>query len=346
MALGPLMIDIEGGTLTPADRDLLREPAVGGVILFKRNFIDVQQIRALIAAIKDLRQPNLLIGVDQEGGRVQRFGAPFTALPPLGWFGLVHGEDPTLALDLARQTGWLMAAELLSVGVDLSFAPVLDLHYGVSSVIGDRSLHRNPDVVVGLATRMMHGMREAGMAAVGKHFPGHGAVVADSHFELPTDRREYSAMFDDIRVFERMLAAGLPAVMTAHVVYSALDPMPASFSSWWQTQELRQRMGFSGAIVSDDLTMKATSAYGDIEARTDLALQAGTDMVLICNDRPAAERAISHLSEWRRPASMTRMARLRGGATFDTRNLTGTAEWQAARAALDSALQRESGPGL
>ncbi|MEL7310655.1 MAG: beta-N-acetylhexosaminidase [Pseudomonadota bacterium] len=346
MALGPLMIDIEGVALTPADRDLLRQPAVGGVILFKRNFSDPEQLRDLIAEIKDLRRPALLVGVDQEGGRVQRFGAPFTALPPLGWFGLVHKQDPTLALDLARQTGWLLAAELLSVGVDLSFAPVLDLHHGVSTVIGDRSLHRSPDVVVALATRMMHGMKEAGMSAVGKHFPGHGAVVADSHFELPTDRREYSQMFDDISVFERMIAAGLPAVMTAHVVYSALDPMPASFSSWWQKQELRQRLGFSGAIVSDDLTMKATGAYGTIEERADLALGSGTDLVLICNDRPAAERAVAHLSDWRQPASMTRLARLRGGATFDIDNLSATPEWQAARAALDSALQRESGVGL
>ncbi len=346
MPLGPLMIDVEGVALSPADRDLLSEPAVGGVILFKRNFKSIEQLIELNEEIKELRSPELLIAVDQEGGRVQRFGPPFTTLPPLGWFGLLYRQDPTRALDLARLTGWLLAAELLSCGVDLSFAPVLDLHYGVSAVIGDRSLHRNPDVVVALATRMMHGMKEAGMAAVGKHFPGHGAVVADSHHELPVDRREYSDMFDDIVVFERMAAAGLPALMTAHVVYSALDRMPASFSPWWQQQELRSRIGFNGAVFSDDLTMKATAAYGSIEARVDLALDAGSDMVLICNDRAAAERAIRHLSGVFNPTSMSRLARLRAGATFDTAALTSLEQWREARSALDDALGRESEPVL
>lgn len=342
MALGPLMIDIAGTVLTPADRDLLSEPAVGGVILFKRNFESISQLIELNQQIKSLRGPELLIAVDQEGGRVQRFGSPFTALPPLGWFGLLYDQQPDRALELARQVGWLLATELLAAGVDFSFTPVLDLQHGVSAVIGDRALHRDPEVVIALATRLMQGLREGGVISVGKHFPGHGAVVADSHLELPTDRREYDAMYDDIRVFDRMARVGMQAIMTAHVVYSALDSLPASFSRWWQTDTLRGRFGFRGAIISDDLSMKATLAYGSIEARCNLALEAGSDLVLICNDRPMAERAVTHLAGHKNPVSMSRLARLRGTPVLSAADLASSESWLGARRALDEALGRES----
>lgn len=338
MPLGPVMLDIDGVELTPLDRDLLRQPAVGGIILFKRNFKNQSQLIELVNDIKSLRSPELLVAVDQEGGRVQRFDAPLTVLPPMGWFGLLHDHDAQAARDLARETGWLLAAELLQARIDLSFAPVLDLQRGVSSVIGDRAFHRRADVVVTLATAMMYGMREAGMQAVGKHFPGHGAVVADSHLELPVDRREYPQIVEDMQVFERMVLAGMPALMSAHVVYSQLDPLPASFSAWWLTAELRQRIGFHGALFSDDLSMQATHGFGDIEARVDAVLAAGTDMVLICNDRANAERAVSHLNGHLQARSMARLARMRATPTFDTATLGDNPRWRAARESLQAAL--------
>ena len=342
MALGPLMLDVPGTALSPADRSLLASPAVGGVILFKRNFENESQLTDLNNEIKAIRQPSLLIAVDQEGGRVQRFDAPFTRLPPLGWFGLLHDQRPDDALQLARDTGWLMAAELLASGVDLSFTPVLDLAHGVSAVIGDRALHRKPAVVVALARQLMAGMRSAGMAAVGKHFPGHGAVVADSHHELPVDRREYSDMIDDIAVFGRMIEAGLPAIMTAHVVYAALDSLPASLSPWWIGTELRSRLGFRGAVFTDDLSMHATLGFGDIESRVEAAMAAGSDMVLVCNDRPAAERAAHYLEQRPQPASMARLARLRAQPEWQGQDLRASERWHTARQSLDVALGRES----
>ena len=341
MPLGPVMLDIEGQSLTPLDRELIASPAVGGVILFKRNFADRDQVAALTAEIHAGKSPPVLIGVDQEGGRVQRFGPPFIQLPPLGWFGVLHDRDPTRALGLVRQAGWALAAELLSVGLDISFAPVLDLDRGVSTVIGDRAFHRNPEVVAALATQMMRGMAEAGMQAVGKHFPGHGAVVADSHVELPVDRREYPDITEDMRVFERLVRAGIPALMTAHVVFADLDPLPASFSSWWQTNELRQRIGFSGALFSDDLSMQATRHLGRIEVRAKAVLAAGTDMILICNDRPRAERVVESLADYRAPQSMMRLARMRGKPQADIESLATLAPWREAHAALDEALGRE-----
>ncbi|MEM6808648.1 MAG: beta-N-acetylhexosaminidase [Pseudomonadota bacterium] len=340
MALGPLMLDVEGQTLSPVDRELIASPAVGGVILFKRNFESLQQVTELCAEIRKVKSPDVLIAVDQEGGRVQRFGAPFAPLPPLGFFGHLYDRDAPAALNLIRETGWLLAAELLSAGLDLSFAPVLDLSRGVSSVIGDRALHRNPEIVAELATAMMRGMAEAGMQATGKHFPGHGAVVADSHHELPVDRREYADITEDLRVFEQLVRAGLPAVMTAHVVYSELDPLPASFSPWWIGSELRQRIGFRGTVFSDDLTMKATLGLGDIIARADAVLTAGSDMLLVCNDRPAAERVAEHLADVVMPQSMARLARMRGTPHFDTTSLKREPRWKAAREALDLALER------
>jgi beta-N-acetylhexosaminidase len=228
MTLGPLMADIDGYELTPEDRELLQHPAIGGVILFARNYGSAKQVAALVADIHQLRDPHLLVAVDQEGGRVQRFKDEFTHLPPLACLGRIYDTDKTRAKHLARTTGWLMATELRAVGIDLSFAPVLDLDFGVSTIIGDRALHQRPEVVAELAQAYQSGMHDAGMAATGKHFPGHGAVVADSHLALPVDDRRYEDIEQwDIVPFRRMIHAGIAAIMMAHVVYSDVDSSPA-----------------------------------------------------------------------------------------------------------------------
>jgi len=307
------MIDIEGTELVPADRELLREPAVGGLILFSRNYESPGQVAALVAEVRALRKPPLLIAVDYEGGRVQRFHDGFTDIPPMRRIGLYYDRDPDDALDLARSIGWLIGSELRAVGIDLSFSPCLDLDWGVNQAIGDRAFHRQPDVVCALAASYCRGLREAGMAAVGKHFPGHGAVVADSHEQLPVDRRDAGDLLDDMRPYEFLLRYDLlPAVMVAHVVYSELDRLPASLSPIWIRSRLRAELGFDGAVFSDDMSMKATAEFGSMSQRARRALDAGSDMVIICNDRSAARRAVSALAEYRNPTSMVRLARLHG----------------------------------
>ncbi len=297
MSLGPVMLDVEGVSLTPADRDLLREPAVGGVILFTRNYENPEQIEDLVAQIRALRSPPLLIAVDHEGGRVQRFRDGFTPIPAMRHLGRLYDSEPGEAMQLARHIGWLLAAELRAVSIDLCFAPCVDLDWGVSEVIGDRAFHRQPDVVAELAGEFSRGLRSAGMAAVLKHFPGHGAVIADSHVRLPIDRRDYSSTLDDMRPYERLFGNGLAAgVMLAHVVYREMDELPAGFSKFWIDRELRGRLGFGGAAFCDDLSMHATHGYGSMRQRARLALQAGCDMVLVCNDRRAAEQAVLALN--------------------------------------------------
>src|SRR5215469_5437849 len=231
MSLGPLMIDLAGTEVSAEERALLRHPLVGGVILFTRNYIDPAQLSALVAAIHAERSPPLIVAVDHEGGRVQRFRTGFSVLPPARRMGHEFDLDPRAGLELARRMGWLMAAELRSQGVDISFAPCVDLDYGVSEVIGDRAFHAQPEVVGQLAVAYVHGMRDAGMAATAKHFPAHGAVVADSHTSLPVDRRELADMSDDLAPYYRLIANGLPAVMVAHVLFPEVDSQPASLSS-------------------------------------------------------------------------------------------------------------------
>ena len=329
------MLDIDGLSLTPADRDLLREPAVGGIILFTRNYESPEQIIDLVAEIRALRSPPLIVAVDHEGGRVQRFREGFSAIPPMRVIGREFNRDAATAEQLARQAGWLIASELRAVGVDLCFAPCVDLDWGVSEVIGNRSFHRRPEVVGDLAAAFARGLRSAGMIAVAKHFPGHGAVVADSHLKLPVDRREYSDVLDDMRPYDRLVSNGLVAgVMTAHVVYQAMDEMPASFSAYWIQQELRSRLGFDGAIFCDDLSMKATSEYGSMAVRTRRALDAGCDMVLICNDRPAARKSVAALRDYSNPLSLVRLARLHGTGHVLRESLLASDDWLAARAEL------------
>ena len=233
MSLGPLMVDISGTELSPEDVDVLRHPLVGSVLLFTRNYRNPHQLGALTAAIRAVRSPHLLVAVDHEGGRVQRFREGFTKLPPSRPLGRRYDEDRDDALRLARSVGWLMASELRSVGIDFSFAPCVDLDYGVSEIIGDRSFHRKPETVAALAAAYLMGMRDAGMAAVAKHFPGHGAVVADSHVALPVDRRDLVDLDDDLRPYRLLIENNLPGIMAAHVVFPAIDDLPASLSRRW-----------------------------------------------------------------------------------------------------------------
>lgn len=329
------MLDVEGVALTPADRDLLREPAVGGVILFTRNYESPDQVADLVSEIRALRSPPLLVAVDYEGGRVQRFREGFSRIPAMRHLGTEYDNDPEAATGLARQAGWLMASELRATGIDLCFAPCVDLDWGVSEVIGDRSFHRNPDVVAELAAAFSRGLRSAGMAAVAKHFPGHGAVVADSHLALPVDRREYGDVLDDMRPYERLIANGQVAgVMLAHVVFHEMDELPAGFSRYWIERELRGRLGFGGAVFCDDLSMKATAAYGSMRERARLALGAGCDMVLVCNDRRRAEQAVEALAGHSNPLSLVRLARLHGTGHVLRESLLASELWQQANTAL------------
>jgi len=335
MSLGPVMLDIDGTRLTPADRELLREPAVGGVILFSRNFESVEQVSELVAEMRALRRPPLLIAVDHEGGRVQRFRDGFTRIPPMRRLGREHRHDPAHAEQLARLAGWLIGTELRSVGIDLCFAPCVDLDWGVSEIIGDRAFHREPQVVADLALLFSRGLRSAGMAAVAKHFPGHGAVVADSHLKLPVDRREYGDVLDDMRPYERLISAsGAAGIMMAHIVYAEIDPEPSGFSRYWIETELRGRLGFDGAVFSDDLSMEATRDYGSMPERARMSLSAGCDMVIICNDRPAARRAVTALAGYSNPLSLVRLARLHGTGGLSRKAMLASDEWQAAVAAL------------
>jgi beta-N-acetylhexosaminidase len=325
------MLDLEGPEITPEEREMLSHPAVGGVILFTRNYECPDQLTRLTADIHAQRRPALLVAVDQEGGRVQRFREGFTRLPPAGWLGSLHERSPAQARKAARELGWLMAAELRSSGVDFSFAPVLDVDRGVSSVVGDRAMHRKPAVVAELAHAWWAGAHEAGMASVGKHFPGHGGVAEDSHHTLPCDpRRLDDLLMDDLLPFERMIHYGLEAVMPAHVVYEAADRRPAGFSRFWLEEVLRRHLGFQGTIFSDDLAMAAAAEAGGYADRARAALAAGCDMVLACNDRAGAETVLDELVDYTDPAAQTRLVRMhgRGGLTRDRLHMD--ARWQAA----------------
>lgn len=330
------MLDVAGPALDAEDRELLAHPLVGGVILFTRNFVSIDQVRKLIASIHALRTPPLLVAVDQEGGRVQRFRDEFTTLPAAHMIGRRYDVDQESGIRLAQLAGWLMAAELRAVGVDLSFAPVLDLDWGLSEIIGDRAFHREPDVVSRLAKAYVTGMREAGMQATGKHFPGHSAVVQDSHRTLPVDRRPYADIREDILPFERLVAAGMAGVMAAHVSYPEVDAQPASFSSRWLEEELRATLDFRGAIFSDDLTMEGAAGLGSMPERATAALQAGCDMILVCNNRTGAVEVIDSLSSDGNPVSQVRLARMRGRKVTDRDILLASDQWRLASTTIKS----------
>jgi beta-N-acetylhexosaminidase len=335
MSLGPLMIDLAGTEVTAEERELLRHPLVGGVILFTRNYTDPQQLSALVSAIHAERSPPLIVAVDQEGGRVQRFRSGFSLLPPPRRLGHEFDQDARRALALARGLGWLMAAELRAHGVDISFAPCVDLDYGIG-IIGDRALHASADAVGSLALAWIHGMREAGMAATAKHFPGHGAVVADSHLTLPVDRRPLADLGPDLAPYRRLIANGLPAVMVAHVLFPAVDSAPASLSGRWIRDVLRGELGFQGVVFSDDLSMGgAAAAYGDVVTRAQQALSAGCDMLPVCNNRASVIELLANLGTEPRPASSLRLVRLHGRARAPNRaELEASSQWRDARALL------------
>ncbi|MYN11884.1 beta-N-acetylhexosaminidase [Pusillimonas sp. TS35] len=312
MAPGPVMVDVQGTTLTAHERDRLRNPLVGGVILFARNFESRAQLTALCGAIHALRNEPLLIAVDHEGGRVQRFRTDgFTPLPAMCHFGQMWSQDSPVAMRLATETGYVLGAELRACGVDLSFTPVLDLDYGVSEVIGTRAFHRDPRVVTMLARALIHGLMLSGMAACGKHFPGHGAVTADSHHEIPIDDRGFEQiMQEDAAPYGWLGDMVLPSVMPAHVIYRKVDPNPAGFSSHWIKQVLRRDLGYDGVVFSDDLTMEGATVAGDILARAQAALRAGCDMVLVCNRPDLADDLLARLDVTHSPESVARIRRL------------------------------------
>ena len=329
------MLDVEGLSLSPADRELLRQPAAGGIILFSRNYESPTQLADLVAEIRAVRSPPLLIAVDHEGGRVQRFRNGFTAIPPMRQLGHRYDTDPVAAIALAKTAGWMIGAELRAMGIDLSFAPCVDLDWGVSEVIGDRAFHKKPAIVAELAAALAHGMRDAGMIAVAKHFPGHGAVVADSHQRLPVDRREFGDVLDDMQPYETLIRQrSIGAVMMAHVVFSETDALPAGFSSYWIGNQLRGQLGFDGAVFCDDLSMQAASAYGSVPKRAALALAAGCDMVLVCNDRQAASATVASLHDYSKPTSLVRLARLHGTGNLLRESLLVSDVWRKASAQL------------
>jgi beta-N-acetylhexosaminidase len=335
VTLGPLMVDVAGCELTAEDRQVLSHPLVGAVILFTRNFSSYVQLEDLVREIRAVRKPPLLVAVDHEGGRVQRFRQDFTVLPPQRAIGHAYDLDPDAGRRLAWQCGWLLAAELRSAGIDLSFAPCIDLDYGISEVIGDRAYHRDPEVVARLAVACMQGMRAAGMAATAKHFPGHGAVVADSHKALPVDRRPLGELADDLLPYRRMIANGLTSVMVAHVLFPEVDEAPAGFSSRWIQQELRWGLGFTGAVFSDDLSMGGAAFAGSVPERARRAIVAGCDLLPICNDRAAVLATLSELDGAADPLSQVRLVRLHGRPLLPRAELLQSAQWIECRKAVD-----------
>lgn len=317
MTTGALMLDLDGTCLTDAERSLLTRAEVGGLILFSRNYQSPQQLSTLMAQIRALR-PDLLVAVDQEGGRVQRLREGFTRLPPMAVLGELWQQDQDQARGAAQELGWLMASELRQFDIDFSFAPVLDLDWSRSGVIGDRAFASRAEVVAALASAFMAGMHEAGMKATGKHFPGHGWVEADSHLAIPVDERPLETIAAaDMEPFRALIAGGLDAIMPAHVIYSQTCPDPAGFSSFWLREQLRSELGFDGVIFSDDLTMEGASVAGGFPARAERALEADCDMVLVCNQRAGALEVLEYLAQAQRPVSH-RLTRMRARSVSNT----------------------------
>ncbi|TCM69267.1 beta-N-acetylhexosaminidase [Acinetobacter calcoaceticus] len=333
--IGALMLDVAATTLSQEDIELLHTPQVGGVILFGRNIESPAQVRALTDHMRQVR-PDLLIAVDQEGGRVQRLKQGFSALPAMGRFGELYLDQPQRAIELAEQCGWLMAIETLAVGIDFSFAPVLDIN-AISDVIGDRAFANNCADISVLAAAFMRGMRRAGMATTGKHFPGHGSVKADSHIAAAIDSRSYEQIYaTDMQSFIK-LQPQLDALMPAHVIYDQVDPNPAGFSTFWIQKILRAQLQFDGVLFSDDLSMQAAGIAGNADARIRAALHAGCDMGLVCNDRDAARLALAAIADLPLP-NQARLERMRGkipalviGEAFDL-----GAEWAATKHTIEA----------
>ena len=331
MSLGPVMLDVEGFRLSDADRKRLQHAQVGGVILFSRNYESPAQLRALCDEIRALRSPQLVIAVDQEGGRVQRFREHFEELPAMGQLGMLYDSDQGEAIRLAESFAWIMASELLHYGVDLSFAPVLDIADPVSSVIGDRAFHRDTTAITRLANAWIRGMKKAGMEAVGKHFPGHGSVSGDSHHVMPFDRRniaEIEAL--DLVPFRRVIATHLTGIMMAHVIYDQVDPQAAGYSRYWIETVLRGQLQFDGIVFSDDLSMSGAESVGGYAERARQALAAGCDILLVCNNPAGADEVLASLKGYANPTSQLRMIRLHARPAAGSSDLYNTQQWQQA----------------
>ncbi|MGZ8194253.1 MAG: beta-N-acetylhexosaminidase [Methylosarcina sp.] len=329
LPIGPIMLDVEGWTLAPHEKEKINHPNTGAVILFSRNYQNPEQIADLISSIRAARNGKILIAVDQEGGRVQRFRQGFTRLPPAAFYTQATPE-------LAESAGWVMATELLAVGVDFSFAPVLDVDCGISEVIGDRSFSTDPERAAMLASAFRKGMNSAGMAAIGKHFPGHGAVALDSHLALPEDNRDLDSIRSkDLAPFKRLIAEGLEGVMPAHVVYPNIDPDPAGFSRFWIQQILRKELNFNGAVFSDDLSMGGAASIGDYSERAKAAQRAGCDMLLICNNPEAAEKVLETLPVTEDAAREQRLNRMLGKPQFNYEQLMRTDKWRQLSTLID-----------
>lgn len=336
MPLGAVMVDLAGTHLTAEERERLLHPQVAGVVLFSRNFESFAQLKSLCKQIHALRQPKLLIAVDHEGGRVQRFREDgFSPLPAMGKLGRLHALNPVAADEAAKALGWLMAAELLAAGVDFSFAPVVDVDHGRSEVIGERSFAQSPEVAGLLAAHFLRGMHEAGMAGVAKHFPGHGYAMADSHVDVAEDERPWAELEQDLQPFKTLIQAGVEGVMPAHVIYPAVDKMPAGFSSVWLQAILRGQLGFEGAVISDDLNMAAAKAQGNIVQRAQNALDAGCDLVLALNDLKAADTLLQQLHYQVSLLSHGRMIVLHGHARFSVKLLRQQPQWRQAQAYVE-----------
>lgn len=324
--MGPLWLDVEGCELDAEERELLQHPTVGGVILFARNYHDSEQLAALTAAIRKAAKRPVLIGVDQEGGRVQRFREQFTLIPPAQSYAQVRD-----GLAIAQESGWLMAAELMAHDIDISFAPVLDRGFDCKA-IGSRAFGDDNDTVIRYSTAFMKGMKEAGMATTGKHFPGHGAVIADSHVESPKDERD-NLFEQDMAIFTAQIEAGvLDAMMPAHVIYPHYDDLPASGSPYWLKQVLRDQLGFKGIVFSDDLSMEGATVMGDPAERCKQALAAGCDMLLLCNNRQSSIEALDNLPIIEVPQAIN----LAKKKSFSVRELQAAERWRDAKKRIEA----------
>ncbi len=333
--VGPVLLDLSGPAITDEEVRRLRHPSAGGVILFSRNYSDPDQLTDLIRTIRSIR-PELLIAVDHEGGRVQRFRNGFSRLPPAASYGLHSGRAGLTPEAAAELAGWLMAAELRTFDIDFSFAPVLDVDRCTSRVIGDRSFSGEAASVACWAKAFWQGMRRAGMPGVGKHFPGHGSVVADSHVALPLDERDFASIEAwDLLPFRELIAEGLEGIMPAHVLYSNCDASPAGFSRFWIDEVLRKQLGFDGAVFSDDLSMAGAACAGDVTERAASALAAGCDMILVCNAPGHLDAVLDAVASRNAADSSNRLSAMRGRTQVDRDELLASRTWQEARAAIE-----------